>query len=45
MSVTFELDGQMFILLNGDPMFKLNDPDTGKSKRTMQAMLRVKKIV
>ena len=45
MSVTFELDGQTFILFNGGPMFKINDLDTEKAKRAMEAMLRMKKII
>jgi predicted 3-demethylubiquinone-9 3-methyltransferase (glyoxalase superfamily) len=35
MSVTFQLEGQEFIALNGGPQ---------KSKRVMQAMLQMKKI-
>ncbi|MGA9993496.1 MAG: hypothetical protein WBP86_14360, partial [Thiobacillaceae bacterium] len=47
--VTFELNGPPFAALNGGPMFSvlpelITGPDTAKSQRSAQAMLKMKKL-
>jgi predicted 3-demethylubiquinone-9 3-methyltransferase (glyoxalase superfamily) len=48
MTVSFELDGQPFVALNGGPEFTFNelidDPDQEKAQRVMAAMLSMGKI-